>query len=43
MFEDMQQAVNLIESHIAKNSKILVFGDYDVDGISASAILIKYF
>ena len=43
LFEDMEQAVSLIESHIAKNSKVLIFGDYDVDGISASAILIKYF
>ena len=43
LFEDMQKAVELIENHIAKNSKILVFGDYDVDGISASAILIRYF
>ena len=43
LFEDMQAAVDLIEQHIAKNSKILIFGDYDVDGISASAILIKYF
>lgn len=43
MFENMQEAVELIEKHISKNSKILIFGDYDVDGISASAILIKYF
>jgi len=43
LFEDMQKAVELIEHHIANNSKILIFGDYDVDGISASAILIKYF
>lgn len=43
LFEDMQTAVELIENHISKNSKILIFGDYDVDGISASAILIKYF
>lgn len=42
-FEQMQDAVDLVEKHIAKNSKILIFGDYDVDGISASAILIKYF
>ena len=27
LFEDMQQAVELIEKHIAKNSKILIFGD----------------
>jgi len=43
LFEDMQSVVELIEKHIAKNNKILIFGDYDVDGISASAILIKYF
>ncbi|MCQ2555939.1 MAG: single-stranded-DNA-specific exonuclease RecJ [Clostridia bacterium] len=43
LFEDMHDAVELINNHIAKNSKILVFGDYDVDGITASAILIKYF
>lgn len=43
LFENMQVAVDLIQSHIAKNSKVLIFGDYDVDGISASAILIKYF
>lgn len=43
LFENMQDAVDLIEKHIAKNSNVLVFGDYDVDGISASAILIKYF
>ena len=43
LFENMQDAVELIEKHITKNSKFLIFGDYDVDGISASAILIKYF
>lgn len=43
LFENMGEAVLLIEKHIANNSKILIFGDYDVDGISASAILIKYF
>ena len=26
-----------------KKEKVLVFGDYDVDGVSASSILIKYF
>ncbi len=43
LFEDMKNAVDLIEKHISQNSKFLIFGDYDVDGISASAILIKYF
>ncbi len=43
LFEDMNDAVMLINQHIEKNSKVLIFGDYDVDGISASAILVKYF
>jgi len=43
LFENMKESVELIEKHIEKNSKFLIFGDYDVDGISASAILIKYF
>ncbi len=43
LFEDMQTVVDKINSHIAANHSILIFGDYDVDGISASAILIKYF
>ena len=43
LFEDMEEAVKLIQTHLDRNSKILIFGDYDVDGISASAILIKYF
>lgn len=43
LFEDMSAVVEKIERHIAKDSKILIFGDYDVDGITASAILIKYF
>lgn len=43
LFEDMHDVVALIEKHIEQNGDILIFGDYDVDGISASAILIKYF
>ena len=43
LFEDMQLVVEKIKIHLQNNHKILVFGDYDVDGISASAILIKYF
>lgn len=43
LFENMFSVVEKIENHIAKNHKILIFGDYDVDGITASAILIKYF
>lgn len=43
LFEDMKKVVDKIQYHLENNSKILIFGDYDVDGISASAILLKYF
>ncbi len=43
LFEDMEKVVEKIQSHLEKNNKILIFGDYDVDGISATAILLKYF
>ena len=43
LFEDMKKSVEIINQHLNKKHKILVFGDYDVDGISATAILIKYF
>ncbi len=42
LFENMSAVVDKIQNHLEKNSKILIFGDYDVDGITASAILIKY-
>ncbi len=43
LLKDMDRAVKRIKQAIDKKEKILVFGDYDVDGVSASAILIKYF
>jgi len=33
------QAVQIIQDHLKKNSQILIYGDYDVDGITATAIL----
>lgn len=41
LFTDMKAALELIISHIKKGSKILVYGDYDVDGVTASALLIN--
>lgn len=38
-FTEMTKAVQLIKSTLKKNKKILVFGDYDCDGVGASAIL----
>ena len=40
---NMNAAVEKIRCAQAENKKILIFGDYDADGISASAILTKYF
>lgn len=35
----MNEAVLLIQEHFSKNSKILIYGDYDCDGVGAAAIL----
>lgn len=36
---DIKPALQLIKEHIAKNNKIFIYGDYDVDGVCATAIL----
>jgi len=36
---DLRKAVLLIDSVIKGNGKILIFGDYDADGLTACAIL----
>lgn len=41
LMKGMTEAVEKIKDYIKNNKKILVFGDYDVDGISATAIMIK--
>ena len=41
--KDMQRAVDRIVFAIEKNEKILVFGDYDADGITAVAVLMEFF
>lgn len=39
LFKDMQKAVNRIEKALIDKERILIFGDYDVDGISGTALL----
>lgn len=39
--DQMRQAVDIILSHIEKGGKILIHGDYDADGVTSTAILIK--
>ena len=40
---DMDKAVARLQSAIEKNERITVFGDYDVDGATSSALLIRFF
>lgn len=42
LFENMALVVDKIKTHIANNSSILIYGDYDVDGITATYTLYDY-
>ena len=42
LLSDMDRAVDMIRGAIAEGMPICVWGDYDVDGVSASAIMLKY-
>jgi len=39
LFRQMREAVDLIIKHIKSQSLITIYGDYDVDGITSSALL----
>ena len=40
-FEGIERALDLIRGHIAAGRPIVVHGDYDVDGVCATAIMIR--
>ena len=42
LLHDMDRAVQRIRAAIAAGERICVYGDYDVDGVSASALLSDY-
>jgi single-stranded-DNA-specific exonuclease len=42
LMRDMNRAVDRITTAIARNEKILVYGDYDVDGTTAVAMLYSF-
>ena len=41
LFRDMDAAVNLLIEKIKAGEKIVVYGDYDADGITAAAVLLE--
>ena len=40
--KDMEKAVERVERAVANNEKIMVYGDYDVDGCTAVALVYKF-
>ena len=42
MMQDMQAAVDRVEEALANNQKILVYGDYDVDGTTAVSLMYSF-
>jgi len=40
---DMEKAVDRIVKALRQNEKILIYGDYDVDGITSTSILYDFF
>lgn len=42
LMKDMEKAVNRVLASIEKHEKILVFGDYDVDGTTAVACMFRF-
>ncbi len=41
--KNMKEAVDKIKHHIHNDNKIVIFGDYDVDGVTSSALLVEFF
>ncbi|MEI7452397.1 MAG: single-stranded-DNA-specific exonuclease RecJ [Candidatus Falkowbacteria bacterium] len=39
LFRDMNAAVDLVISHIKAGNKIMIYGDYDADGVTATVVL----
>ena len=42
LLKDMENAVVRLKSAIDKNEKILIYGDYDVDGTTSVALMYSY-
>ena len=42
-FKRMDEAVALVKKHVEAKHKIVIYGDYDADGITGCSILVKMF
>ena len=42
LMQGMDRAVSVIRDAVSRGEEIVVFGDYDVDGVTATAILLTY-
>ena len=42
-FDDIEKAVSLVKESIFNNDKIIIYGDYDADGVMGTSILTKMF
>ncbi len=43
LLKDMEEGVNLIISAFEKQEQIAIYGDYDADGITSTALLVNFF
>jgi single-stranded-DNA-specific exonuclease len=43
LMQDMEKAIERIEKALLKNEKILIYGDYDVDGTTAVSVVYGFF
>lgn len=41
LFKDMKEAIDLIIKHIKAQNRIYIYGDYDADGVTSSALLFE--
>ena len=42
LMKDMHKAVNRLNAAIGAKEKIMIYGDYDVDGTTAVALVYRY-
>ena len=42
LMSDMEKGVDRVKSAVAENEKVMIYGDYDVDGISSTCIMFMY-